>query len=85
MLFRSTPEEMEKRRGWGHSAWPDVVDLAIDAGVKQLSLFHHDPDHSDAFLDALNARVQECVAQSGSSIICGLAREGTSVDVWTRP
>lgn len=80
-----TPEEMERRRGWGHSAWPDVLDLAIDAGVKQLSLFHHDPDHSDSFLDAVNAQVQERVAQSGSSIICGMAREGTSIDIWGRP
>jgi ribonuclease BN (tRNA processing enzyme) len=84
VLFRSllihdaqyTPEELERRRGWGHSAWPDVLDLAVAAGVKQLVLFHHDPDHSDSFLDGVHAAVQERVAATGAPITCGLAREG---------
>jgi len=71
-----TPEELEHRRGWGHSSWPDSVDLAIAAGVKQLVLFHHDPDHSDSFLDAVGSAVQKRIAESGSSIACELAREG---------
>jgi phosphoribosyl 1,2-cyclic phosphodiesterase/CheY-like chemotaxis protein len=71
-----TPEELERRRGWGHSAWPDVLDLAVAAGVKQLVLFHHDPDHSDSFLDGVHAAVQERVAATGAPITCGLAREG---------
>jgi phosphoribosyl 1,2-cyclic phosphodiesterase len=76
-----TPEELERRRGWGHSAWTDVLDLAIDAGVKQLILFHHDPDHSDSFLDAIGAAVQESIAERGSRIACELAREGALVTV----
>ncbi len=77
-----TPDELKHRRGWGHSAWPDVLDLAIAAGVKQLVLFHHDPDHSDGFLDAVGSALQKRVAESGSSIACELAREGALVNIW---
>jgi ribonuclease BN (tRNA processing enzyme) len=71
-----TPEELERRRGWGHSAWPDVLDIAIEAGVKSLLLFHHDPDHSDQFLDEIHTAVQQRVALIGAPIACALAREG---------
>ncbi len=80
-----TREELESRRGWGHSAWPDVLDLAIAADVKQLILFHHDPDHSDTFLDAISAAVQERIAESGSGIACELAREGALINIWANP
>ena len=77
-----TPEELERRRGWGHSAWTDALDLAVDAGVKQLILFHHDPDHADAFLDAVGTAVQQQIADTGSGIACELAREGHAVQIW---
>jgi phosphoribosyl 1,2-cyclic phosphodiesterase/CheY-like chemotaxis protein len=71
-----TPEELERREGWGHSSWPDVLDVAIAAGVKHLVLFHHDPDHSDSFLDGIRAAVQQRVASLGATLTCELAREG---------
>jgi phosphoribosyl 1,2-cyclic phosphodiesterase/CheY-like chemotaxis protein len=71
-----TPQELERRRGWGHSAWPDVLDAAIAAEVKHLVLFHHDPDHSDSFLDGIRGAVQQRLAGLGSSLICDVAREG---------
>jgi len=77
-----TPEELERRRGWGHSAWTDVLDLAVDAGAKQLILFHHDPDHTDTFLDTVGAAVQQHIADTGSGIACELAREGHTVQIW---
>jgi phosphoribosyl 1,2-cyclic phosphodiesterase len=77
-----TPEELEHRRGWGHSSWPDILDLAMAAGVKQLVLFHHDPDHSDSFLDAVGVALRKRIAESGSSIACQLAREGVLADIW---
>jgi phosphoribosyl 1,2-cyclic phosphodiesterase len=42
-----TPAEYESRRGWGHSTWLEAVRVAQRAGVKQLVLFHHDPDRDD--------------------------------------
>jgi phosphoribosyl 1,2-cyclic phosphodiesterase len=47
------PEEYAKHRGWGHSTWIDGVQLARAAGVRNLVLFHHDPDRTDDALDEL--------------------------------
>jgi phosphoribosyl 1,2-cyclic phosphodiesterase len=48
-----TPREYEGKHGWGHSTYVEAARLAQDAGVKRLVLFHHDPRHDDAFLEAM--------------------------------
>ncbi len=52
-----TPEELEKHKGWGHSSWMQAIEVAKAANVKKLFITHHDPDHDDDFLDAIE---QEC-------------------------
>jgi phosphoribosyl 1,2-cyclic phosphodiesterase len=48
-----TPEQLAgPRRGWGHSSWKDGVDIAREVGAKHVVLFHHDPESTDAILDA---------------------------------
>jgi phosphoribosyl 1,2-cyclic phosphodiesterase len=48
------PEEYEtSKRGWGHSHWREAVNIASHSRAKELVLFHHDPDHNDACLDAI--------------------------------
>jgi phosphoribosyl 1,2-cyclic phosphodiesterase len=47
------------KRGWGHSAWEDVVELACAAQVEQLVLFHHDPEASDEILNERQFLAQE--------------------------
>ena len=44
---------MPHEHGWGHSLISQVRQLAIDANVGTLILFHHDPDRSDAQLDKI--------------------------------
>ena len=48
-----TPSEMERCRGRGHSTWQDAVDVAKRARVRQLVLFHHDPDRDDDAVAAI--------------------------------
>lgn len=50
-----TPTEYTQRKGWGHSTWQEAVNVARDAQVDKLVLFHHDPDHDDDALDAIVA------------------------------
>jgi phosphoribosyl 1,2-cyclic phosphodiesterase len=69
--------EYPSRLGWGHTCADDAVDLACRAGVKQLFLFHHDPDHHDEKMDAMVARGQERAAASGSKMKVGGAKEGS--------
>ena len=40
-----TPEDYAQKRGWGHSCYVDTVNSAIDANVKILYLYHHDPNY----------------------------------------
>lgn len=67
-------EEVEARRGWGHSSVDETLDLAIEAGVRHLILFHHDPDRTDEDLDAVQAYAQERLAPYG--IVCHVAHQG---------
>jgi len=48
-----TAEEYGRHRGWGHSAFDDVLRFTKLAGAKHLVAFHHDPAHTDADLDRL--------------------------------
>jgi len=64
-----TPEEYEglrgpSRKGWGHSTFEAGAALAEAADVRHLCLFHHDPAHDDAFMDALAQRARQRFARS---------------------
>jgi phosphoribosyl 1,2-cyclic phosphodiesterase len=49
-----TPEQLATtRKGWGHSSWLEGLKIAQKAGVKNLVLFHHDPDSTDKAVDAI--------------------------------
>lgn len=50
-----TADEYKHRAGWGHGCLPDSVKLAIEAGVRRLLLFHHDPSHDDQQIDQMVA------------------------------
>jgi phosphoribosyl 1,2-cyclic phosphodiesterase len=49
-----TAQEYERTRGWGHSVYLDTLDMAIEAGVKELGLFHHNQDRTDDEIDAIS-------------------------------
>jgi phosphoribosyl 1,2-cyclic phosphodiesterase len=48
-----TEDDMPHKHGWGHSLISQVRQLAIDAEVGALVMFHHDPDRTDAELDEI--------------------------------
>ena len=72
-------EEYKTRAGWGHGCVDDVVALALIARVKRLFLFHHDPDHDDAFIDRMVTWARELVAMQGETLPVEAAREGLEV------
>lgn len=49
----TTEQLATTRKGWGHSSWLEGVKIAQEAGVKNLVLFHHDPDSTDKAVDAV--------------------------------
>jgi phosphoribosyl 1,2-cyclic phosphodiesterase len=62
-----TDEEYPRKTSWGHSAVTPVADLAAAARVKSLYIVHHDPDQTDAIIDAKLARCRERLAERGAS------------------
>ena len=54
-----TEEEYPGRVGWGHSSIAHTVSFALITKVKRLVMFHHDPLHSDAQLEAMLVRAKE--------------------------
>jgi ribonuclease BN (tRNA processing enzyme) len=73
-----THEEYMQRRGWGHSSMDDAVAFAVLARVKQLLLSHHDPDHSDAFLERMFGSAKQ---NAGSVPAMLLAREDLEIEL----
>ncbi len=76
-----TPEDYEIRRGWGHSCYIDAVNLAIEAGVKELYLYHHEPRYDDDKLEKIYNHSQEIIKERNSTLKCHLAREGMIIDL----
>jgi len=50
-----TEDEYAERIGWGHSTLRHAITFAAGAGAKVLVPFHHDPEHSDDFIDEMIA------------------------------
>lgn len=48
-----TEGDMPHKHGWGHSLISQVRQLAVDAEVGTLVMFHHDPDRTDGELDEI--------------------------------
>ena len=67
--------EYKKHIGWGHGCVDDSVALALQAGVKQLCLFHHDPDHDDKRIDGLVRHARRLVAGRRAKLKVDAARE----------
>lgn len=72
-------EDMPAKRGWGHSIAENVLKLAYDANVKQLVLFHHDPDRTDDQLDRLFEASLKWFKDKGANVVCHVAYEGLEI------
>lgn len=65
-----TESEYASHVGWGHSNPREAAAMASAANVKQLMLFHHDPDHDDDTMDKIVRETRSlfpatCAAQEG--------------------
>jgi ribonuclease BN (tRNA processing enzyme) len=74
-------EEYKEHTGWGHGCLDDVVALALEAEVRTLFLFHHDPDHDDAKVSQMLAHAREIVAARNGKLHVEAAREGVTVEL----
>ena len=74
-----TDDEYLQKIGWGHGSLSSVVSLALDAGVRKLFLFHHDPGRDDKAVDQMVESARMLVLESGKPMEVDAAREGSEV------
>lgn len=60
--------------GWGHTTWQKVIDLAREAKVRHLILFHHHPCYDDKKMDEIAKQAAKLypgttVAKEGETIV----------------
>jgi phosphoribosyl 1,2-cyclic phosphodiesterase len=76
-----TAEEYDEHRGWGHSTYEDAVDLAIEAEVETLVLFHHKPERTDDEVDQHAEACRALAQRRGATLRVVAAAEGLALDV----
>jgi phosphoribosyl 1,2-cyclic phosphodiesterase len=79
-----TQDDMPHRHGWGHSLISQVRQLAADAEVGTLVMFHHDPDRTDAELDEIQIENDKYLKSMHAPTRCICAAEGMQITL-TKP
>ncbi|HUQ45738.1 MAG TPA: MBL fold metallo-hydrolase [Gemmatimonadaceae bacterium] len=78
-MYRS--DEYDNFVGWGHSTYEDAVELAIEASVDRLVLFHHHPERTDDEVDRCVASCRALVQARGARLEIIAAAEGMTLIV----
>jgi len=65
--------------GFGHCALGDALAFAHRSAARRVALFHHDPSHDDARLDALAGEAEE--RRRGDAGAVELAREAMTIEI----
>jgi len=73
-----TQQEYLLRKGWGHSSIDDACLFASLAEAKKILLSHHDPSHTDAFLDDMYGSFKKGAGNIPQSV---LAKEGLEIEM----
>src|SRR5689334_9180991 len=77
-----TDEEYPGHEGWGHSPITETVTFARRVGAKRTLLFHHDPLHTDGFLDDLHRSARRAWQDlGGDPEQIGIAAERAELNV----
>jgi phosphoribosyl 1,2-cyclic phosphodiesterase len=73
--------EYPAHRGWGHSSLSAAVAFARRCDAQRPLLFHHDPSHDDAFLEALRREAVDRWSHLDGQGSIDMAREGVALDL----
>jgi phosphoribosyl 1,2-cyclic phosphodiesterase len=83
-----TDQEYPHHLGWGHSPLSDALGFGHRVGARRLLLFHHDPLHTDDFLDTfcgeIGARWQDLGGHPAQVELATERREIAIVDTAAR-
>ena len=73
------------RHGWGHSYPEAVAQVAVQANVKKMVLFHHDPGSSDLAIALIEQQTQNLVDLLGGKTEVIAAYEGLELEIAEKP
>ncbi len=73
--------DLPGKHGWGHSLIAQVRQLAVDAQVRNLVMYHHDPERIDAELDEIAIENARFFKSQRSRIGAHIAAEGLVIDL----
>lgn len=73
--------DMPLKHGWGHSLISQVRELAVDAGVRNLVMFHHDPERTDSELDEIAIENANYFKSRNANIGSYIAAEGLCMEL----
>ncbi|MDR2861062.1 MAG: MBL fold metallo-hydrolase [Syntrophobacterales bacterium] len=74
-----TEDDYQKTKGWGHSTYKDALQLALDAGVRRLWLFHHHQERSDDDIDRMVLECREIIKSRNASLECFAMYQGMEI------
>lgn len=69
------PDQMDRYAGWGHSSWPQGVEVVREAGVESLYVMHHAPYHTDSDLTEMEKACRQEMSEAR------FARQGQWIDI----
>jgi anti-anti-sigma factor len=69
------------KEDWGHSSALIGADMASEAHVKQLVLFHHDPNSADAEVAEILNQTREYLQRQDKNLEVIIAREGLEIEL----
>ena len=82
VLVHSAPyTRTEQVQDYGHSRVEDAIELAQEAAVERLIIFHHAQSRTDDQLDLLVSNYRRQLSDDESPLILDAAREGPVVEV----
>ncbi len=72
-------EDYVTTKSWGHSRYQDALELAMDAGVRKLGLFHHNQERTDQGVDEIVEDCRKIIAESQVSLDCFALYQGMEI------
>jgi phosphoribosyl 1,2-cyclic phosphodiesterase len=76
-----TPSEYKKKELWGHSDYLFALQMAVDARVRSLLMFHHGPHHTDDIIDSIVERCRKTLKTCAHIPECIAAAEGMVIEL----
>ena len=67
------------KKGWGHSSNSSLVLLGILSGIKNLVLFHYNPEDNDEQIDKMLTSTKEIIKNNNSKMNCIASNDGLEI------